>query len=366
MVRRKRLRVGDVECCPTDDVVLQCPHQVIGDDVTSAGHVHDPCVAFHHLEFRTSDDAAGLCSQRQCEHHHIGPDERVDEIPRADHVVRPLDVLHVPAHDRDVAAERCEKSQEGFGDSAAAEDGDACSEKVAADGAGPSAFARVRPHVPQSGQCKCKRVLGDRFGMDMKLGVPYRMSSTVVEYEADRLLAWAHFGGHRWRYELDRQATSLKEKDKSLERYIAHQTLISRVLPHPSGRAFFSADWDGTLLGWLPYSADDQAGEYDRNLFGGRFFGGVGTFLNAARAPDRGIASAAISGNGERIALGAEDGNVEVWEVRGFAIAARAPSHSGRVVSVAWAGTREAPGAQCWENRPQRPYSICNKHLARG
>ena len=45
--------------------------------------------------------------------------------------------------------------------------------------------------------------LGDRFGMDMKLGVPYRMSSTVVEYEADRLLAWAHFGGHRWRYELE-------------------------------------------------------------------------------------------------------------------------------------------------------------------
>jgi uncharacterized protein YndB with AHSA1/START domain len=44
--------------------------------------------------------------------------------------------------------------------------------------------------------------LGDRFGMDMKLGVPYRMSNTVVEYEADRLLAWAHFGGHRWRYEL--------------------------------------------------------------------------------------------------------------------------------------------------------------------
>jgi uncharacterized protein YndB with AHSA1/START domain len=45
--------------------------------------------------------------------------------------------------------------------------------------------------------------LGDRFGMDMKLGVPYRMSNTVVEYEADRLLAWAHFGGHRWRYELE-------------------------------------------------------------------------------------------------------------------------------------------------------------------
>lgn len=45
--------------------------------------------------------------------------------------------------------------------------------------------------------------LGDRFGMDMKLGVPYRMQSTVVEYEKDRLIAWAHFGRHRWRYELE-------------------------------------------------------------------------------------------------------------------------------------------------------------------
>ena len=45
--------------------------------------------------------------------------------------------------------------------------------------------------------------LGDRFRMDMKLGVPYKMWSTVVEYEEDRLIAWAHFGKHRWRFELE-------------------------------------------------------------------------------------------------------------------------------------------------------------------
>jgi hypothetical protein len=46
-------------------------------------------------------------------------------------------------------------------------------------------------------------VLGDRFGMDMRVGVPYRISNKVVEYEKDRLIAWAHFGGHRWRYRLE-------------------------------------------------------------------------------------------------------------------------------------------------------------------
>lgn len=40
--------------------------------------------------------------------------------------------------------------------------------------------------------------------MDMKLGpLPYRISNEVVEFEENRLIAWAHFGGHRWRYELE-------------------------------------------------------------------------------------------------------------------------------------------------------------------
>jgi uncharacterized protein YndB with AHSA1/START domain len=46
--------------------------------------------------------------------------------------------------------------------------------------------------------------LGAKFGMDMKMGpLPYRISNTVVEFEADRLIAWEHFGKHRWRYRLE-------------------------------------------------------------------------------------------------------------------------------------------------------------------
>ena len=48
-----------------------------------------------------------------------------------------------------------------------------------------------------------KLELGSRFGMKMRIVVPYLMSSEVVEFEQDRLIAWAHFGGHRWRYELE-------------------------------------------------------------------------------------------------------------------------------------------------------------------
>ena len=44
--------------------------------------------------------------------------------------------------------------------------------------------------------------LGSEFGMDMKMGAPYKIKNRVVEYEEDRLIAWRHAGLHRWRYEL--------------------------------------------------------------------------------------------------------------------------------------------------------------------
>jgi hypothetical protein len=45
---------------------------------------------------------------------------------------------------------------------------------------------------------------GATFGMDMKLfGLPYKIRNTVVEFEEGRRIAWRHFGGHRWRYELE-------------------------------------------------------------------------------------------------------------------------------------------------------------------
>lgn len=44
---------------------------------------------------------------------------------------------------------------------------------------------------------------GAKFSMDMRLGLPYRIKNTVVEFEEGRLIAWRHFGRHIWRYELE-------------------------------------------------------------------------------------------------------------------------------------------------------------------
>lgn len=44
---------------------------------------------------------------------------------------------------------------------------------------------------------------GSEFGMKMKIGMPYRVSSKVREFEENRRIAWSHFAGHRWRWELE-------------------------------------------------------------------------------------------------------------------------------------------------------------------
>lgn len=44
--------------------------------------------------------------------------------------------------------------------------------------------------------------LDARFGMRMRLGLPYTILNTVVEFEEGRLIAWRHFSGHRWRWQL--------------------------------------------------------------------------------------------------------------------------------------------------------------------
>jgi uncharacterized protein YndB with AHSA1/START domain len=55
--------------------------------------------------------------------------------------------------------------------------------------------------------------LGSKFDMSMKMGVPYSMTNTVIEFEENRRIAWqtlpsvswgAKLGGGRiWRYELE-------------------------------------------------------------------------------------------------------------------------------------------------------------------
>jgi uncharacterized protein YndB with AHSA1/START domain len=72
------------------------------------------------------------------------------------------------------------------------------------DGSGTVRDAKNVPH---------ELALGEKFGMNMRLVMPYSMVSTVVEFEKDRRIAWQTLpsypfvgklaGGRIWRYELE-------------------------------------------------------------------------------------------------------------------------------------------------------------------
>ena len=63
------------------------------------------------------------------------------------------------------------------------------------DGSGSVRAARVN--------APARLTLGAKFGMRMRIGLPYNITNTVVEFEEGRRIAWRHFGGHIWRYILE-------------------------------------------------------------------------------------------------------------------------------------------------------------------
>ncbi len=65
----------------------------------------------------------------------------------------------------------------------------------------------MHPVMDGSGSVRARRAgaperlsAGAKFGMDMKLGAPYQIVNTVVEFDEPRTIAWRHFNGHVWRY----------------------------------------------------------------------------------------------------------------------------------------------------------------------
>ncbi len=70
-------------------------------------------------------------------------------------------------------------------------------------------LADPRKHsiIDGSGSVKSARIdaparlgLGTKFGMDMKIGLKYRITNEVVEFDEPRQIGWRHMGGHIWRY----------------------------------------------------------------------------------------------------------------------------------------------------------------------
>ncbi|QSB04043.1 SRPBCC family protein [Natronoglycomyces albus] len=76
--------------------------------------------------------------------------------------------------------------------------------------------------------------LGSTFGMDMKIGASYKILNTVVEFEENRLIAWRHFHGHRWRWQLEPMEGGTKTKvTETFDWGPARWSWLFRFTPYP-------------------------------------------------------------------------------------------------------------------------------------
>jgi Polyketide cyclase / dehydrase and lipid transport len=80
--------------------------------------------------------------------------------------------------------------------------------------------------------------MGAQFGMSMKIGVPYKIENTVVEFDSNRRIAWKHFGGHVWRYDLQPIGDGTKtEVTETFDWSTAKSKLMMKVMRYPEKNA---------------------------------------------------------------------------------------------------------------------------------
>ena len=77
---------------------------------------------------------------------------------------------------------------------------------------------------------------GEKFGMKMKMyGLPYRITNTVVEFEAGKKVAWCHPGKHRWRWEVEALPTGGTKVTETFDMSPSPIKPALKLLGYPKG-----------------------------------------------------------------------------------------------------------------------------------
>ena len=75
--------------------------------------------------------------------------------------------------------------------------------------------------------------LGAKFGMDMKIGVKYKIVNEVVEFDEPNQIGWRHMGGHIWRYKLEAVEGGTQVTEQ-FDWNTAKSHFMMRVLKYPT------------------------------------------------------------------------------------------------------------------------------------
>jgi Polyketide cyclase / dehydrase and lipid transport len=74
---------------------------------------------------------------------------------------------------------------------------------------------------------------GSTFSVNMKVILPYKVTSKVVEFDEDRVIAWCHFGGHRWRWELEPAGDGRTRITETFDQSTAKAPFLLRMAGYP-------------------------------------------------------------------------------------------------------------------------------------
>ena len=89
----------------------------------------------------------------------------------------------------------------------------------------------VRDAVSAPGQLNT----GAKFSVHMKMyGVPYKITSTVVAFEQDRLIEWRHPMGHSWRYEIEEATPGTSQVTETFNYSTAKAPKVLEILGMPA------------------------------------------------------------------------------------------------------------------------------------
>jgi uncharacterized protein YndB with AHSA1/START domain len=101
---------------------------------------------------------------------------------------------------------------------------------------------RRHPELDGSGTVRDSRVTGPdrlsegaRFSVGMKqFGFPYRITSTVTEFDEGRVIEWRHPLGHRWRWELEEIGTGTTRVTETFDYTRARGARSLELLGYPA------------------------------------------------------------------------------------------------------------------------------------
>jgi hypothetical protein len=74
------------------------------------------------------------------------------------------------------------------------------------------------------------------FRMKMRRGpIAYRMTNKVVEFDRNRVIAWSHLGGHRWRWEIEPDGSGGTRVTETYDQSTARIPLVVKLMGYPKG-----------------------------------------------------------------------------------------------------------------------------------